>query len=130
MRNISQNTVSLILLHKTVAVQLILSPHIFSVEGKTGACLLQVSGDEFRIKQATGCDVQQPRNEIPAERTKRKKRQLKKFQVTQLQESVENLFELRSPSQRTTGQEINIFYGNFLHLLSFLQQNFLLLFHQ
>ena len=51
-------------------------------------------------------DVQQPRNEIPAERTKRKKRQLKKFQVTQLQESVENLFELRSPSQRTKGQEI------------------------
>ena len=73
-------------------------------------------------------DVQQPRNEIPAERTKRKKRQLKKFQGTQLQESVENQFELRSPSQRTTGQEINIFYGNFLHLLSFLQQKLIITF--
>ena len=39
-------------------------------------------------------DVQQPRNEIPAEKTKKKKRQLKTFQGTQLQESVENQFEL------------------------------------
>ena len=58
-------------------------------------------------------NVQQPRNEIPAERTKRKKGQLKRFQGTQLHESVENQFKLRSPSQRTTGQEINIFFGNF-----------------
>ena len=35
---------------------------------------------------------------------------------------MENQFELRLPSQRTTGQKINIFYGNFLNLLSFLQQ--------
>ena len=64
-------------------------------------------------------DVQQANNDNPVERTKRKKRQLKNFQGTQLQESVESQFELRSPSQRTTGQEINIFYDNFLHLLSF-----------
>ena len=44
------------------------------------------------------------------------------MQGTQPQESVENQFELRLPSQRTTGQKINIFYGNFLNLLSFLQQ--------
>ena len=50
-------------------------------------------------------DVQQPRNEIPAEKTKKKKRQLKTFQGTQLQESVENQFELKLPSQRTKGQE-------------------------
>ena len=72
--------------------------------------------------------VQQPRNEIPAERTRRKKRQLRKFQGTQLQESVENQFELSSPSQRTKGQEINIFYGNFLHLLPFLQQKLFITF--
>ena len=71
--------------------------------------------------------VQQPRNEIPAERTG-KKRQLRKFQGTQLQESVENQFELSSPSQRTKGQEINIFYGNFLHLLPFLQQKLFITF--
>ena len=71
-------------------------------------------------------NVQQPRNEIPAERTKKKKRQLKKFQGTQLQESVENQFELRSPSQITKGQEINIFDGNFLHLL--LQQKLFITF--
>ena len=47
---------------------------------------------------------------------------MKNFQGTQLQESVESQFELRSSSQWTTGQKINIFYGNFLHLLSFLQQ--------
>ena len=64
-------------------------------------------------------DVQQANNEIPVERTKRKKRHLKKFQGTQLQEPVKSQFELRLPSQRKTGQEINIFYGNFLHLLSF-----------
>ena len=75
-------------------------------------------------------NVQQPRNEIPAERTKKKKRQLKKFQGTQLQESVENQFELRSPSQITKGWQINIFDGNLLHLLSFLQQKNLLFFHQ
>ena len=73
-------------------------------------------------------DVQQVNNEIPLERTKRKKCQLEKFQGTQLQESVENQFELRSPSQITTGQEINIFNGNFLHLLSFLQQKFFITF--
>ena len=62
------------------------------------------------------------------ERTKRKKLQSKKFQVTQLQESVESQFELTSPSQRTTGQEKNIFHDNFLlflnvlHPLLFLQQ--------
>ena len=61
--------------------------------------------------------VQQPRNEIPAEKNRRKKHELRKFQGTQLQESVENQFELSSPSQRTKGQEINIFYRNFLHLL-------------
>ena len=72
--------------------------------------------------------MQQPRNEIPLERTKSKKRQLKKFQGTQLQESVENQFELRSPSQITKGQEINIFYGNFLHLLPFLQQKLFITF--
>ena len=72
--------------------------------------------------------VQQPRNEIPAERTRRKKRQLRKFQGTQLQESVENQFELSSPSQRTKGQEINIFYGNVLHLLPFLQQKLFITF--
>ena len=66
-------------------------------------------------------DVQQPRNEIPAERTK-SKRHLKKFQGTKLQESLENQFELRSSSQRTKVPEIKTFYGNFLHLLSFLQQ--------
>ena len=53
---------------------------------------------------------------------------MKKFQDTQLQESVGSQFELRSPSQRTTGQEINIFYGNFLHLLSFLQQKLIITF--
>ena len=37
---------------------------------------------------------------------------------------MENQFELRSPSQRTKGQQINILYGNFLHLLPFLQQKF------
>ena len=37
--------------------------------------------------------AQQPRNEIPAERTRRKKRQLREFQGTQLQESMENQFE-------------------------------------
>ena len=67
-------------------------------------------------------DVQQANNDNPVERTKRKKRQLKNFQGTQLQESVESQFELRSQSQWTIGQKINIFYGNFLHLLSFLQQ--------
>ena len=75
-------------------------------------------------------DVQQVNNEIPLERTKRKKRQLKKFQGTQLQESVENQFELRSPAQITKEQQINIFDGNLLHLLSFLQQKNLLFFHQ
>ena len=75
-------------------------------------------------------DVQQASNEILVETIKRKKRQLKKFRGTQLQESVESQFELRSPSQITTGQEINIFDGNLLHLLSFLQKKFLLLFHQ
>ena len=73
-------------------------------------------------------DVQQANNEIPVERTKKKKRQLKKFQGTQLQESVESQFDQRSPSQRTTGQQINIFYGNFLHLLSFLQQKLFITF--
>ena len=73
-------------------------------------------------------DVQQVNNEIPLERTKSKKCQLEKFQGTQLQESVESQFELRSPSQITTGQEINIFNGNFLHLLSFLQQKFFITF--
>ena len=58
-------------------------------------------------------DVQQADNEIPLERSKRKKCQSKKFQDTQLQESVESQFEVRSPSQVTTGQEINIFYGTF-----------------
>ena len=72
--------------------------------------------------------VQQPRNEIPAEKNRRKKRQLRKFQDSQLQESVENQFELSSPSQRTKGQEINIFYGNFLHLLPFLQQKLFITF--
>ena len=72
--------------------------------------------------------VQQPRNEIPAERTRKKKCQLRKFQGTQLQESVENQFELSSPSQRTKGQEINIFYGDFLHLLPFLQQKLFITF--
>ena len=72
--------------------------------------------------------VQQPRNEISAERTRRNKRQLRKFQGTQLQESVENQFELSSPSQRTKRQEINIFYGNFLHLLPFLQQKLFITF--
>ena len=55
-------------------------------------------------------DVQQASNEILVETTKRKKRQLKKFQGRQLQESVESQFKLRSPSQRRTAQEINIFY--------------------
>ena len=73
-------------------------------------------------------DVQQPRNEIPVEGTNRKKRQLKKYQGTQLRGSVENQFELRSSSQRTTGQEINTFYVNFLHLLSFLQQELIITF--
>ena len=68
-------------------------------------------------------DVQQPKNEIPVERTNRKKRQLKKYQGTQLRESVENQFELRSSSQ-----EINTFYVNFLHLLSFLQQKLIITF--
>ena len=72
--------------------------------------------------------VQQPRNEIPAEKNRRKKHELRKFQGTQLQESVENQFELSSPSQRTKGQEINIFYGNFLHLLPFLQQKLFITF--
>ena len=72
--------------------------------------------------------VQQPRNEIPAARTRTKKCQLRKFQGTQLQESVENQFELSSPSQRTKGQEINIFYGNFLQLLPFLQQKLFITF--
>ena len=54
--------------------------------------------------------------------------QLKMFQGKQLQESGESQFELRSPSLRTTGQEINIFYGNFLHLLSFLQQKLFITF--
>ena len=44
-------------------------------------------------------DVQQANNDNPVERTKRKKRQLKNFQGTQLQESVESQFELRSQSQ-------------------------------
>ena len=73
-------------------------------------------------------DVQQPRNEIPVEGTNRKKRQLKKYQGTQLRGSVENQFELRSSSQRTTGQEINTFYVNFLYLLSFLQQKLIIAF--
>ena len=73
-------------------------------------------------------DVQQASNEILVETIKRKKRQLKKFRGTQLQESVENQFELSSPSQRTKGQEINIFYGNFLHLLPFLQQKLFITF--
>ena len=78
-------------------------------------------------------DVQQACNEIPVERTKRKKRQSKKFQCTQLQESAESQFELTSPSRRTTEQEKKI-YGNFLlflnvlHLLSFLQQKLIITF--
>ena len=55
-------------------------------------------------------DVQQASNEILVETIKRKKRQLKKFRGTQLQESVESQFELRSPSQRTTAQEIKFFF--------------------
>ena len=68
------------------------------------------------------------------ERTKSKKRQSKKFQATQVQESVEKQFELTSPLQRATGQGKNIFYGNFLlflnvlHLLSFLQQKLIITF--
>ena len=58
-------------------------------------------------------------NEIPVERTKRKKRPSKKFQGTQLQESVEGQSELTSPSHRTTGLEINIFYTNFTSLIIF-----------
>ena len=73
-------------------------------------------------------DVQQANNEIPFERTKSKKCQLKKFQSTQLQESVESQFELRSLSQITTGQEINLFYSNSLHLLSFLQEKLFITF--
>ena len=78
-------------------------------------------------------DVQQACNEIPVERTKRKKRQSKKFQCTQLQESAKSQFELTSPSRRTTEQEKKI-YGNFLlflnvlHLLSFLQQKLIITF--
>ena len=79
-------------------------------------------------------DVQQASNEIPVERTKIKKRQSKKFQATQVQESVEKQFELTSPLQRATGQGKNLFYGNFLlflnvlHLLSFLQQKLIITF--
>ena len=74
--------------------------------------------------------AQQPRNEILTERTQRKKRQMKKFHGTQLQESVENQSELKSPSQRATGQEINIFYSYFYHLylLSFLPQKLIITF--
>ena len=80
-------------------------------------------------------DIQQASNKIPVERTKRKKSQSKKFQGTQLQESVESQFELTSPSQRTTGQEKNIVYGNFLlflnalHRLSFLQQKLIITYY-
>ena len=72
-------------------------------------------------------DLQQASNEIPVEITKSKKPQSKKFQDTQVQESVERQFELTSPPQRTTGHEKNIFYSNYLlflnvlHLLSFSQ---------
>ena len=75
-------------------------------------------------------DVQQPRNEIPAEKTKKKKRQLKTFQGTQLQESVENQFELKLPSQRTKGREIKIFTVTFYIFYHFCNKNLLLLFHQ
>ena len=72
-------------------------------------------------------DLQQASNEIPVEITKSKKPQSKKFQGTQVQESVERQFERTSPPQRTTGQEKSIFYSNYLlflnvlHLLSFSQ---------
>ena len=64
-------------------------------------------------------DVQQANNKIPLERTKSKKCQLKKFQGTQLQESVECQFELRSPSQITAGQKVNLFYGLFTSFIIF-----------
>ena len=41
---------------------------------------------------------------------------------------MENQFELSSPSQRIKVQEINIFYGNFLHLLPILQQKLFITF--
>ena len=72
-------------------------------------------------------DLQQASNEIPVETTKSKKPQSKKFQGTQVQESVERQFELTSPPQGKTGQEKIIFYSNYLlflnvlHLLSFSQ---------
>ena len=75
-------------------------------------------------------------NEIPVEKTKSKKRQPKEFQGTHVGESAEKKFELKSPGEKTTEQEKNIFYRNFLlflnvlHLLSFLQHKLLLLFHQ
>ena len=69
-------------------------------------------------------NAQQASNEIPVERTKRKKRLSKKFQGTDLQESVEGQFELTSPSQRTTGQEINIFYTNFTSSIIFATKTF------
>ena len=71
--------------------------------------------------------VQQASNKIPIERTKSRKRQSKKFQGAQVQESTARKFELTSLPQRTTGQRKYIFYGNILlfpkvlHLPSFLQ---------
>ena len=41
---------------------------------------------------------------------------------------MESQFELRSPPQITAGQEINLFYSNSLHLLSFLQENLFITF--
>ena len=69
-------------------------------------------------------DAQQANNKIPFERTKSKKCQLKKFQGTQLQESVECQFELRSPSQITTGQKVNLFYGLFTSFIIFGTKSF------
>ena len=51
-------------------------------------------------------NVQQANNEILVERTKLKKRQLKKFQGTQQQESLKSQFEQWSPSENNrTGKK-------------------------
>ena len=51
-------------------------------------------------------NVLQANNEILVERTKLKKRQLKNFQGTQQQESLESQFEQRSPSENNrTGKK-------------------------
>ena len=78
--------------------------------------------------------VQQASDKIPAERTKSRRRQSKKFRGTQVRESTARKFELTSLLQRTTRQRKYIFYGNILlflnvlHLLSFLQHKLFITF--